>query len=190
MQVTVVGVGALGSHVVQFLRNEDGSIRVVDFDRVEKRNVQAQFHGMPSVGKLKVQSLAQTMQFLFGAKIVTVPHRLAPENASEILGVAELVIDCLDNGATRRLVQQVVRARQVPCVHGALAADGSFGRVIWDEAFVIDDEPTEAAPTCEDGAFLPFVGITAAYVARAAQIYLRQRRKVGFSISPAGVVTV
>ena len=45
--VIVVGVGALGSHVVQLLRNADATIRVIDFDKVEQKNVASQFHGKP-----------------------------------------------------------------------------------------------------------------------------------------------
>lgn len=184
--VVVVGVGALGSHVVQLLRNAGASIRVIDFDRVEQRNVTSQFHGKPSVGKAKVVSLQQTMQFLFGVKIDAVPHKLVAGNARELLGKADLVVDCLDNGASRRLVQEVVRAAQIPCVHGALAADGSFGRVVWDEDFVIDDEHAAGTATCENGEHLPFIVITAAYLARAAQAFLKSGERCGYHVHPGG----
>ena len=65
--VTIVGVGALGSHLVQFLRSEDVTINVIDFDRVEQKNTQSQFHSKPSVGKMKASALKQSMQFLYGA---------------------------------------------------------------------------------------------------------------------------
>src|SRR5262245_30646995 len=165
--IVVVGVGALGSHAVQFLRGAGASIRAVDFDRVEQRNVASQFHGKPSVGKAKVVALSQAMQFLFGTKIDAVPHTLVADNARELLGRADLVLDCLDNGEGRRIVQGFARAAGVACLHGALAAEGSFGRVVWDESFTIDDEPGAGAPTCEDGAHLPFIALTAAYLARA-----------------------
>src|SRR5262245_66462519 len=98
--IIVVGVGALGSHVVQLIRNVGATIRVVDFDRVEQKNVASQFHAKQSVGKSKVVGLQQTMQFLFGLKIEVVPHKLVAENSNELLGKADLVIDCLDNGAS------------------------------------------------------------------------------------------
>lgn len=187
MNVVIVGVGALGSHLVQFLRNEDVEIVVIDFDRVESHNVASQFHGKPSVGKKKVQALGQSMQFLYGRHLSVIPSKLKKNNVKQLLGDADLVIDCLDNGESRRLVQDFVRERSIACLHGALAADGSFGRITWDREFVIDDEAGAGDPTCEDGDFLPFIAITSAYLARAAQIYLREDRKVGFTISPAGV---
>jgi molybdopterin/thiamine biosynthesis adenylyltransferase len=187
--VVVVGVGALGSHVVQALRNVDATIRVIDFDRVEQKNVASQFHGKPNVGKAKVASLQQTMQFLFGTKIETVPHKLVADNVKELLGKADLVLDCLDNGASRRLVQKFVRETKIACLHGALDSQGSFGRIVWDERFKIDDESSGGAATCEDGAFLPFITVVAAHLAYSAQRFLKDGRKVGFEVSPGGSIS-
>ena len=160
--VVIVGVGALGSHVVQLLRSVEATVKVIDFDRVEQKNVLSQFHGKPHVGKGKVQSLAQTMQFLFGSKIATIPHKLTPENDDQLLSGADLIIDCLDNGEARRIVQGFARRYHTPCLHGALAADGGFGRVVWDEHFRIDDEAGAGVATCEGGEHLPFIAITSA----------------------------
>lgn len=190
MIITVVGAGALGSHLVQFIRNEKATIRIVDFDRVEQRNVLSQFHGKPSVGKFKVESLKQ-MQFLYGVKIETISHKLVDNNVEAILGKHRddhLIIDCLDNGASRRLVQAHVRAHGLPCLHGGLAADGSFGCVIWDESFTVDDEPSAGAATCENGEFLPFIALVSACLAYSVQRFLQNGRKISFHVTPAGVV--
>ena len=187
--VTVVGVGALGSHLVQFLRNQDLTIRVIDYDRVEQKNIHSQFHGKPAVGKKKVDSLKQSMQFMYGSRIQTVSNKLVSENVEALLS-GDLIIDCLDNAASRQLIQHWVRQSGQPCVHGALAPDGSFGRVVWDEDFVIDSEAGQGNATCENGEFLPFIAITSAYLARAVQVFLTSNEKIGFSISPAGSVRI
>lgn len=188
--LTIVGIGALGSHAVQFLRNAGATIRVIDFDRVETKNVASQFHGSTLVGKNKVQSLQQTMNFLFKSKIEVIPHKLVKDNVQQLLGGQDLVIDCLDNGAARRLVQDFVRQNSIPCLHGALAADGGFGRVIWDEKFEIDDESAGGAATCEDGQHLPFIAVVSSLIAKAAQDFLLHGKKQGFQIHPAGVFAV
>lgn len=188
-KVVVIGVGALGSHVVQFLRNIDVDLTVCDHDRVERKNVASQFHAKASVGKGKVAGLKQTMNFLFGKKINTVPHKLTKDNAYELLHDANLVIDCLDNAKSRGVVQYLCKAHGVPCLHGALDAAGSFGRVIWTDDFVIDEEGTEGQATCEDGEFLPFITITAAFVARSAQLFLEQDQQVGYTVHPGGAVS-
>jgi molybdopterin/thiamine biosynthesis adenylyltransferase len=186
--ITIVGVGALGSHVAQFLRNT-AKLRVIDFDRVEQKNVLSQFHARSSLGRAKVVALQQTLAFLFGTKIDVVPHQLVDGNAQQLLGNAELVVDCLDNFDARTVIQRFVRNHGVPCLHGALAADGSFGRVIWDEEFSIDGEHAAGAATCEDGAHLPLIGLVACYVARAAQEFLATGQRLGFAVPARSAAT-
>lgn len=184
--VVVVGVGAIGSHAVMLLRNLDVKLRVIDFDRIEQKNVMSQFHAKPSVGKPKVMGLQQSMKFLFGTQLEAIAHKLVEDNVRELLANANLVIDCLDNAEARRIVQRHVRGASLPCLHGALAADASFGRVVWDEGFVIDAESSQGAATCEDGEHLPFIALTAAYLAMAVQEFLAHDRKIGFTVHSGG----
>lgn len=186
MRITIVGVGALGSHLAMLLRNVEAQLTVIDFDRVEQKNVLSQFHGRPSVGKSKVQSLQGAMQFLFGVRVETVPHKLTSDNVQQLLGDADLVVDCLDNGASRRVIQRFIRANSVPCLHGALDAEGTFGRAVWDEDFEIDDEAAEGAATCENGEHLPFITIVSGYLARAVQVFVTNGTKISFHAHPGG----
>jgi molybdopterin/thiamine biosynthesis adenylyltransferase len=188
-RVVIVGVGALGSHVAMLLRNTDAKLHVIDDDRVEQRNIASQFHGQPGVGKLKVQALQQSLDFLFRLRVDSTSTRLRADNTEQLLSGAALVIDCVDNGSTRRLIQEYVRRRDIPCLHGALAANGEFGRAIWDEHFAIDDEASGAA-TCENGDFLPFIAITAARIAQSAAQFLRTGSRIGFQISPIGTIAI
>lgn len=165
-------------------------IRVIDFDRVEQKNVMSQFHGKPGVGKNKVAALQQTMDFLFKRQLAVVSNKLVADNIDVLMKGATLVVDCLDNGASRKLVQDYVRKHSLPCLHGALAPGGEFGRAIWDEKFVIDSEVGAGAATCEDGEFLPFIALTAGFMARAIQLFLKEKKKIGFAISPVSVVAI
>ena len=188
--IVIVGVGALGSHTVQFLRNVDAKIRIVDFDRVEQKNTQSQFHGKSAIGKPKVQAVGQLMQFLFGLKIDTIPHKLVDDNVNQLLGNSDLIIDCLDNAKARLLVQGFARKNKVECLHGALAANGDFGRVVWDNSFIIDTEPSTGVATCEDGEQLPFIGLVSSILAESAKTYLNSGKKSNYSIHPGGVIKI
>lgn len=187
MKITIVGVGALGTEVVMFLRNA-GTIKVIDFDRVERKNTLSQLHAVTNVGKNKAHAMQQTMQFLFGVKIEAVPHKLVADNAEALLSGAELIIDCLDNAAAREIVQRFVRKTKVPCLHGALAANGEFGRVIWDENFVVESGGTTGAATCEDGEHLPFIAVVSALIARSAHEFITKGKKNEFAVHPGGVL--
>jgi molybdopterin/thiamine biosynthesis adenylyltransferase len=186
-QVVLVGVGALGSHVALLGRNLEVGLKVIDFDRVEQKNLLSQVHTKMGVGKNKAQALSQLMLGLYGRKVEAVPHRLTADNAEALLGGAGVVVECLDNAAGRRAVQALVRARGLPCLHGALAADGAFGRVVWDEHFVIDAEDAEGQATCEDGAQLPFIGLTAAVVCQSLQRFLVDGERQSFQVHQGGV---
>ena len=187
-KVVIIGVGALGSHVVQFLRGEDIQLFVIDFDRVEQKNTLSQFHARNSVGKNKVQSLQQAMKFLWNTKVEGTPHKLTADNVEQVLSGADLLIDCLDNAEARTLVQTFARKHTVPCLHGALSADGQLGRVVWDEFFTIDGAVAGTA-TCEDGEHLPFIGMTSTFLARAAQEFLKTGKKLGWQVLPISGAT-
>jgi len=188
--ITFAGVGALGSTCLQFLRNEEAKFRVIDFDKIEQKNVLSQFHGKASIGKNKAQAIVQTMKFLYGLKLEALPRKIQENNVNTLLKGSDLVIDCLDNLEARQLIQDYVRDNDIPCLHGALAPDGAFGRVIWDEQFVIDPEAGMGGATCEDGEHLAFIGIVSTYLARAVHEFLDTNKKYGYQINPTGAIRV
>ena len=184
MNVVVVGVGALGSHLILFGRNLNVNWTVIDFDRVEHKNILSQFHTKMSLRQNKATSIARTMQGLFGLKLKAIPHKLTKDNVNVLLKGADLVIDCVDNGATRKLIQDYVRKENIPCLHGALAAEGAFGRVIWDELFVIDYANGEGQATCEDGEHLTFIVEVSKCITDAAKGFILDKKKINYQVAP------
>lgn len=189
--ITIVGVGALGSHLIQLVRNlPDVKYTIIDYDKVEMRNVKSQFHAKNSVGKNKTQALSQLMNFCFGIKLETIPHKLNSDNVNEILSKSNLIVDCLDNAETRNIVKQFAQENNIPCVHGALAADGSFGQIAWNENFRVDSEDVVGQPTCEGGEHLPFIGIAAGYLAQSVRIFLDTGAQVGYKVGSGGAIKI
>ncbi len=187
-KIIIIGAGALGSHLVLFGRNWDVSFTVIDFDRVERKNVMSQFHTNMGAGRNKTVALQQSMQGLFGLRVATVPHKVTGENARNLLEGAELVVDCVDNLEARRAIQAAVRELAVPCLHGALAADGGYGRVMWDEVFEADADGSDGDATCEDGEHLPFICLVAARMATTIQQFLEDGRRESVHVHPGGVI--
>ena len=62
MRIVFCGVGALGSAAVVASRNLDASLALVDFDRVESKNLLAQAYVKQSVGKNKAQAVAECVE--------------------------------------------------------------------------------------------------------------------------------
>jgi molybdopterin/thiamine biosynthesis adenylyltransferase len=186
--ITIVGAGALGSHVALFLRNE-AELQIVDFDRVEQKNILAQFHTKMGLRKNKAVALSNTMMGLWGTKVDTVPHKLAKDNVSSVLMDSDLIIDCTDNIAAREVVHEYWDEYAVPTLHGCLGADGTFARVVWADIFAPDAEFGDGA-TCEDGEHLPFISYVSSIMAMVAQDFLKNGRARSYQITPRGLVQI
>jgi len=189
--ITIVGAGALGSHVALFLRNTDHAIRLVDFDKVEMKNTHAQFHTRMGLRKNKGQALSQAMLGMFGRMIEVVPHRLSRDNVAGILRPqnTDLVLDCTDNAKTRYLILDHCTDNDIPCLHGCLSADGTFARVVWNEVFQPDAEGDEKA-TCEGGEHLPFFAYAAAAMTLEVQRFLDTGKKRSMHVSVGNTMVV
>jgi len=173
---------------VQFLRNV-AELKIIDYDRIEQKNILSQFHGKPGVGKLKVSALQQLMNFTFGIKVETISNKLTNDNDIQLLSNSDLIIDCLDNAEGRIVVQKFARKFKIPCLHGGLAANGEFGISIWDENYQIQTG-SEGLATCENGDQLPFIGLVSAYIARSAQDFISNNKRYGYMISPTSTTRV
>lgn len=187
-KIVIVGVGLLGSHVALLGRNWTQGLKLIDFDRVEMKNTQAQVHGKQGLSKNKAQGLARTLQGLFGVKAEAIPHKLTLDNAEALLGGAALVMDCTDNIEAREVIQKAVAVYKTPCLHGAINAEGTFGRVVWTEHFVPDAEGKPGQATCEDGELLPFGAFISAQIAVVAQRFLRTGEKQSYQMFPGGLI--
>ena len=187
--ITIVGLGALGSHAVQALRNMKHGLKLVDFDHVEQKNTLSQFHSNMTLRRNKAQAMQQALQGLWGVKVEAIPHKLADDNAKALLGGSRLVIDCTDNLAARDCMMRFCQSNDIPLLHGAMAADGSFAQVIWTERFKPDAESGTGA-TCEDGENLPFHLLVGSVIAQAAKTFITTGKQHSFQLAPTGVVRV
>ena len=187
-RVVVCGVGALGSTAVHYCRNLDVELRLVDFDRVESKNLAAQWFVKQSVGKNKAEAIRLQLANFYGAKAEALGVRLAATNAAQLLAGCGLAVDCFDNADSRIALAEAARAAGVPLVHAALAGDGTFGIVRWDERFVADREDVAGQATCEGGEHLPMIGLVGATLARAIQDFARCGDRRDYMISLSGVV--
>jgi molybdopterin-synthase adenylyltransferase len=169
VRIAFCGVGALGSTAVLFCRNLDANFVLIDFDRVESKNLLAQAFVKQSVGKNKAEALKLQLFNFWSIKTDAHGVRLAETNADALLGSADLLVDAFDNQASRNLLSAFARRSGKPLVHAALSSDGTFGLVRWDERFVADAEDEPGQATCEGGEHLPMIALLAATLARTIQ---------------------
>jgi molybdopterin/thiamine biosynthesis adenylyltransferase len=146
-RLLVCGAGALGSNLVDSLaRMGFANLKVIDKDRVEVHNINTQVYGDMDVGALKADALKNRIFRHVGTEIEAVSKELTTANARSLLKGATLVVDAFDNTASRQLVQDECRARNVPCLHAGLYED--YGEVVWDQRYVVPGQPA-AGDVCD-----------------------------------------
>ncbi len=162
-RVLLVGAGGLGSPAALYLAAAGvGTIGIVDYDVVDATNLQRQvLHNLDRVGMNKTESARETLSALNpDVKVETHTDRLSADNALEIMGGYDLVVDGGDNFPTRYLVNDASLHLKIPVVHGAIFRfegqvsvfhpyQGPCYRCLFPEA-----PPPEIAPSCAEAGVL------------------------------------
>ena len=122
-KVLVVGAGGLGSPVAIYLALAGvGTIGLVDFDIVDLSNLQRQLlHQTEDVGRPKIESAVDTLHaYNPHVRVATHAAPLTSENAMEIIGDYEIVVNGADNFATRYLVNDAAYLLGKTLVDGSI----------------------------------------------------------------------
>lgn len=121
--VAVLGAGGLGSPALLYLAGAGvGRITVIDDDVVDLSNLHRQvIHRDAGVGRPKAASAAAAMRELNPEVTVTViAARLSPDNALEVLGDAQVLLDGTDNFDTRHLASWACARLGIPHVWASI----------------------------------------------------------------------
>ena len=158
-----IGAGGLGSPVALYLAAAGvGRIGIVDFDVVDYSNLQRQIiHGTPDVGRPKLDSATDRLNAI-NPEVTVVPHEaaLSSDNALEILGGYDVIVDGTDNFPTRYLVNDACVILGKPNVYGSIfrfegqasvfaTKDGPCYRCLYPEP-----PPPGLVPSCAEGGVL------------------------------------
>jgi adenylyltransferase/sulfurtransferase len=180
-RVLVVGLGALGSISSDMLvRAGVGFLRVVDRDYVDETNLQRQ--SLYDEGDLDcpkaVAGAEKLRRINREVKVEGRVEDLNPENAEELAGAVDLIVDGTDNFETRFLLNDAAVKTETPWIYAACV--GSYGM-----SFVVrpgtspclrclmeEGPPPGTTPTCDTaGVIAPVAHAVAAWqVAEALKL--------------------
>ena len=122
-KVVIVGAGALGSPVIQYLAAAGvGTLKIIDFDEVSLGNLQSQvLHSSRDVKRPKVASARDTVRNI-DRSIEVIPEntQLTAENALQLMEGYDLVIDCTDNYKARYLINDACILSGIPLIFGSI----------------------------------------------------------------------
>lgn len=122
-KVLIVGVGGLGSPIALYLAGAGvGCIGLIDDDVVSISNLQRQvLYSEKELGKSKAVCAAERLSAL-NSEIKVQPYstRLTEDNAFDIIGEYDMVVDGCDNFATRYLINDICIRQGKPYIYGAI----------------------------------------------------------------------
>lgn len=161
--VLCIGTGGLGSPLLLYLAAAGiGRIGIVDFDVVDRSNLQRQvIHGTSWVGKPKIVSAKdRILEINPACQVDLYETRLSSENALDIIEPYDLVVDGTDNFPTRYLVNDACVLLNKPNVYGSIFRfegqatvfnyeDGPNYRDLYPEP-----PPPGMVPSCAEGGVL------------------------------------
>jgi len=129
-KVLIVGLGGLGCPVSLYMAGAGvGRIGLCDADTVSLSNLQRQLlYTEAQVGLPKAIMTAERLNALSSASRFDILEcRLEDDNAEAIIVQYDLVMDCCDNFATRRLIDRICQKLGKPWVHASI--EGFNGEV-------------------------------------------------------------
>jgi len=163
-RVAIVGCGATGSALASLLaRAGVGSLRIIDRDYVEASNLQRQvlFDETDASESVPKAIAASRKIAQFNSQVVAEPRvsDLTPENADQLLGGVQLILDGTDNFETRYLINDYAVKNSLPWIY--VAAVGSYAltmNVVPGETACLSclfpEAPTGVVETCDTAGIL------------------------------------
>ncbi len=121
-RVLIIGLGGLGSPAALYLAASGvGRLTLCDHDTVDFSNLQRQIiHRTATVNQPKVVSACAALHDINPeVECVALDVRADAAQLNEQVGLADLVLDCSDNFATRYAVNRACLALRKPLVSGA-----------------------------------------------------------------------
>ena len=175
----VIGAGGLGSPAAYYLASAGiGTLVLADGDTVDLTNLQRQIlHRTDSIGMDKSASGKRTLgEINPECRVVALTERLSGQRLDQEIALADVVLDCCDNFATRHAVNRACVEYRKPLVSGASVGFDGQGSVFdlrrreapcYHCLFREDTEPEETRCAVM-GVFAPLTGIIGAVQAAEA----------------------
>ncbi len=165
-RVLIAGAGGLGSPAALYLAAAGvGRLGLVDDDQVSLDNLHRQLlYGTGDVGRRKCTTAVETLARVNPNVDVSVyDKRLSVDNARDILGKYDVILDCTDNFQTRFLINDACVLLEKPYVYGSVyqfegqasvfaTPDGPCYRCLHPEP-----PPPGSVPNCAESGILGIV---------------------------------
>ena len=127
--IFIAGAGGLGSPVSIYLAVAGvGKLTVVDKDVVDQTNLNRQIlHYDRDIRRKKTESAEEKLKaYNPDIEIRVIDTAIDAENAGQLVGKADGIVDAMDNYPTRYLLNDIAQQKKIPLFHGAIR--GFYGQ--------------------------------------------------------------
>jgi len=133
--VGIAGLGGLGSNVaIALARTGIGKLILVDFDCVEKSNLNRQQYLLSQVGKLKTEALKQNIiEINLQVEIEIINCKLNEENIPVVFKNADIIAECFDKADAKAMITNIFLNKLADKGKKLVAASGMAGTGKADE---------------------------------------------------------
>lgn len=121
--VFIAGAGGLGSPVAIYLAAAGvGCLRICDCEKPELSNLNRQvLHTEEDIGKNKALSAKETIGKINPhVKVENLSDKIERENIAQLVGNAQIIVDCMDNFPTRHILNEYAVQAGFPFVHAGV----------------------------------------------------------------------
>ncbi|MBK8169086.1 MAG: molybdopterin-synthase adenylyltransferase MoeB [Sandaracinaceae bacterium] len=163
-RVLLLGAGGLGSPAALYLAAAGvGTLGIIDGDTVDASNLQRQvLHGTDRIGMAKVASAKKTIENINpDVKVIPFEERLTRDNVDRVFDQGwDVIVDGLDNFATRYLVNDASVWKKIPVVHGSIFRFDGQVTTFWADkgpcyrCLYPEPPPAHLAPSCSEAGVL------------------------------------
>lgn len=176
-RAAIIGAGGLGGPAGLYLAAAGfGHIAVIDDDRVDASNLQRQIQfSTDDIGKLKCEAMAARMRALNpDCEAAPIAKRLTPENGAELLLGYDVVLDGVDDFASRFAINDAALALKIPLISGALGRFNGqvsvFGQTLNSPCYrcLVPDIPPDSESCAQIGVIGALAGLIGAAMAMEA----------------------
>ncbi|MBR3193414.1 HesA/MoeB/ThiF family protein [Bosea sp. (in: a-proteobacteria)] len=189
-RILVVGAGGLGCPVSSYLVGAGiGRLLLVDPDRVEESNLHRQpLYRMGDVGRLKVEAAREALAaYNPGVEVEALALRLAPDNVTELVARADIVVDAADSFAATYVLSDACREAGKPMVSASIVGTAGYAGAFCGGGpsyrAVFPEMPARAADCATAGVLGPAVATLGMLQAQMALLLA-----LGLEPSPLGRV--
>jgi sulfur carrier protein ThiS adenylyltransferase len=172
--VGIAGLGGLGSNAaISFARSGIGKLVLVDFDKVEEKNLDRQYYFLDQVGKSKVEALKENIKKINPeVKLETYNLKLEKGSMEKPFLDVDVVIEALDDAKTKAdFIEEIMLKLPDKPVVGAsgVAGYGHSDRIVTKRCgklYMVYDEHARSSE--EDVLLAPRVSLMANWEANLA----------------------